>query len=88
MRKATLNITFDEEKYSTMKLYLDQKGVSIEDELVRHLEALYTKTVPSVVREFLDLRAGKTGEQPPVKSRRTRASTSVDDGESEVRNNV
>ena len=34
MRKATLNITFDEEKYSTMKLYLDQRGVCIEDELV------------------------------------------------------
>lgn len=88
MRKATLNIPFDEEKYSTMKLYLDQKGVSIEDELVRHLEALYTKTVPPVVREFLDLRAGKTVEQTSVKSRRTRASTPVDDSESEVSNNV
>lgn len=88
MRKATLNITFDEEKYSTMKLYLDQKGVSIEDELVRHLEALYTKTVPSVVREFLDLRAGKIVEQTPVKGRRTRASTSVDDSETEVSKDV
>ena len=88
MRKATLNISFDEEKYSTMKLYLDQKGVSIEDELVRHLEALYKKTVPPVVREFLDLRAGKTVEQTSVKSRRTRASTPVDDSESEVSNNV
>ena len=88
MRKATLNITYDEEKYSTMKLYLDQKGVSVEDELVRHLEALYTRTVPPVVREFLDLRAGKTVEQTSVKSRRTRASTPVDDSESEVSNNV
>jgi len=88
MRKATLNITFDEEKYSTMKLYLDQKGVSVEDELVRHLEALYTKTVPSVVREFLDLRAGKAVEQAPVKGRRARVSASEDDSETEVRSNV
>ena len=59
MRKATLNISFDEEKYSTMKLYLDQKGISIEEELVRYLESLYTKTVPSVVREFLDTASKK-----------------------------
>ena len=88
MRKATLNITFDEEKYSTMKLYLDQKGVSVEDELVRYLESLYTKTVPSVVREFLDLRAGKVVEPVPVKGRRTKAATSVDDSELGVRSNV
>ncbi len=88
MRKATLNITFDEEKYSTMKLYLDQRGVCIEDELVKHLESLYTKTVPPVVREYLDLRAGKVVEQAPVKGRRTRAAKAEDNSGSEVSSNV
>lgn len=88
MRKATLNISFDEEKYSTMKLYLDQKGVSIENELVRYLEALYTKTVPSIVRDFLDLRAGKTGEQTPAKGRRTKATAIDTEAETEVTENV
>lgn len=88
MRKATLTVTFDEEKYSTMKLYLDQKGVNIEEELTRHLEALYTKNVPSVVREFLDLRAGKAVDSAPVKGRRTRTTTSANYSETEVSNNV
>lgn len=88
MRKATLNITFDEEKYSTMKLYLDQRGVCIEDELVKHLESLYTKTVPPVVREYLDLRTGKTVEQTPAKGRRTRTAKAEDNSGSEVNSNV
>ena len=81
MRKATLNITFDEEKYSTMKLYLDQRGVCIEDELVKHLESLYTKTVPPVVREYLDLRAGNKG-------RRAKTAKAEDNSGSEVSSNV
>ena len=58
MKKTTLTISFDEEKLSAMKMYLEQKQQTIEGELEKSLDALYAKTVPAVVREFLDLRAG------------------------------
>lgn len=58
MKKTTLTISFDEEKLSAMKMYLEQKQQTVEGELDKSLNALYAKTVPAGVREFLDLRAG------------------------------
>lgn len=58
MKKTALTISFDEEKLSAMKMYLEQKQQTVEGELEKSLDALYAKTVPAGVREFLDLRAG------------------------------
>lgn len=55
MKKTTLTISFDEEKLSALKMYLEQKQQTVEGELDKSLDALYAKTVPAVVREFLDL---------------------------------
>ena len=54
MKKTTFNISFDEDKASALVLYLSQKGTELE----RALDALYTKTVPAGVREFIDMRSG------------------------------
>ena len=58
MKKGSITIPYDEEKLAALRLYLEQKGLSVEQELVSATENLYTKTVPSNVREFLDLRSG------------------------------
>ena len=58
MKKTTLNVSFDEDKASALVLYLSQKGTSAEAELEKALDALYTKTVPAGVREFIDMRSG------------------------------
>ncbi len=58
MKKATVMITMDEEKLTALRLYLSQKDQQVETELERAAEALYQKTVPAGVREFIDLRAG------------------------------
>ena len=58
MKKDSITIPYDEEKLAALRLYLEQKGLSVEQELVSATESLYTKTVPSNVREFLDLRSG------------------------------
>lgn len=66
MKKDSISIPYDEEKLAALRLYLEQKGQSVEQELVFAAESLYTKTVPSNVREFLDLRSGmevKTAER-------------------------
>ena len=65
MKKTTVNISFDEEKTSALKLYLDQKETSVEAELEKALDVLYAKVVPSGVREFIDLRT-RTAPSPIV----------------------
>ena len=58
MKKTTFNISFDEDKESALVLYLSQKGTTTEAGLEKALDALYTKTVPAGVREFIDMRSG------------------------------
>ena len=60
MRKISISLSFDEEKFAALKLYLKQKENSVEDELIKSLETLYLKNVPAGVREFLTLRSGST----------------------------
>lgn len=57
MKKTTINISYDEEKLSALKMYLGQKGSSLDDELVKMLDTLYGKTVPASVREFISMKS-------------------------------
>ena len=58
MKKDSITIPYDEEKLAALRLYLEQKGQSVEQEIVSAVDALYAKAVPGNVREFLDLRSG------------------------------
>lgn len=62
MKKATITVNFDEEKAAALKRYLEQKGTSVETELAKSLETLFTKSVPAGVREFIALRSGNGTE--------------------------
>lgn len=81
MKKTTITITFDEEKLSALKIYLEQKNQTAEEELEAALAVLYNKTVPAGVREYLDLRSGKT--PPAVKPKRAKPLPSSAVGASE-----
>ena len=72
MKKTSISVSYDEEKLSTLRLYLEQKGIQIEEELTRSLDALYAKNVPAGVREFLNLRSGNAETAAP-KVRRQKA---------------
>lgn len=65
MRKTTITISFDEEKLSALKMYLDQKNMKVESELEKALDILYTKNVPAGVRDFIDMKAGNTNTAAP-----------------------
>ena len=67
MKKTSITVSFDEEKLSALKLYLEQKGQKVEKELEKSLETLYNKTVPTGVREYLSLRSA---EKVPVKGKK------------------
>lgn len=75
MKKATITISYDEEKLNALKLYLSQKGTPVEDELNKDMDALYTKSVPVGVREFIEMRNGTPPTKPAApKQKKTKIS--------------
>lgn len=74
MKKATITVSFDEERLSALKMYLEQKNQTLESELENALSGLYSKTVPAGVREFLDLHSGTA--MPEIKQKRMKPSPS------------
>lgn len=68
MKKDSITLPYDEEKLAALRLYLEQKGQSVEQEMVSAVDALYAKAVPGNVREFLDLRSGM--EPKPAEKRK------------------
>ena len=58
MKKANITLAYDAEKLSALKLYLEQKSLSVETELIAATDNLYVKTVPANVRDFIELQAG------------------------------
>ena len=75
MKKINISITFDEEKLTALKMYLGQKNMTVEKELTKALDALYGKTVPAGVREYLALRT----ETPADKKKKNVAPSAVAD---------
>lgn len=53
MKKVNISIAYEEEKYAALTMYLVQKGMNLETELTAALDSLYTKQVPSAVRDFV-----------------------------------
>lgn len=62
MKKTTIGVAFDEEKTTAARLYMKQKNMSLEEELAKAMETIYTRNVPAGVREFIDMRTGTTIE--------------------------
>ena len=77
MKKDQINVAYDSEKLSALKMYLSQKNTTVEKELAKALDALYGKTVPVGVREFIALRSG--AESPTEKKKKNVAPSAVAD---------
>jgi hypothetical protein len=57
MKNEIITIKYAEEKLSALKIYLEQKDTTVEEELAKFLDTLYAKTVPSGVRDYIEARA-------------------------------
>lgn len=64
MRKTTVTVSYDEEKLEALKKYLARKDIGVEDELVKSIDTLYNKNVPSAVKEYLEMK-----NEPPTPKR-------------------
>lgn len=65
MKKVSVNIMYDSEKLSAIKLYMSQRDMDIKDELKKSVDALYSKYVPANVREFIDMKSTVTKLSKP-----------------------
>ncbi len=57
MKKATIHISYDEEKLNATKLYLEQKGTHLDNDVIKMLDTLFNKTVQSGVRDFISMKS-------------------------------
>lgn len=72
--KKCIMVGYEEEKLMALRMYAEQKGVSIEEELAQTAESLYQKIVPGNVKAFLEM---KSGGQKPKKKPRDPSSSAV-----------
>ena len=66
MKKTTVTVTFDDEKLGALEFSLRKEHSSVQEHLEDALNALYEKTVPEPLREYLDSKAA-----PAPKPKRT-----------------
>ena len=73
--KKNITITMENDKLSALRMYSEQKGVTVEEELTKYAEQLYAKVVPQNVREYIDM---MSKQQPASKPRNTSAAEDTD----------
>lgn len=75
--KKCIMVSYEEEKLLALRMYAEQRGASVEEELAQAAEAMYQKIVPANVRSFLDM---KVESQKPKKKPRDTSASVVGDG--------
>ena len=58
MKKYSISFEYDEERIKALKKYLEVKETTLETEILRAVDSLYSKTVPVGVREYIALMSG------------------------------
>ena len=66
MKETTIQIKTEFEKVNAIRICMNGKGCSFEQELADYVDALYKKYVPQAVREFIE----KADEQEQTNARR------------------
>ena len=64
--KNTIIITLDHNKTAALKMYLEQRNSSLDEEISKYVDQLYGKIVPQNVRDFIEL-SGKQKNSPKPK---------------------
>lgn len=80
MKKATITITFEQEKLNAIQFYAGKKDASLTTELNDYMEKLYEKYVPAQTREYIESQNEPVREKP---MRPTRPATQTADATSQ-----
>ena len=76
--KKCIMVSYEEEKLLALRMYAEQRGASVEEELAQAAEAMYQRIVPANVRAFVDM---KVERQKPKKKARDVPPSAVGDGQ-------
>lgn len=77
MKTVNVSIEFDEHKVKALKIYLEKKDTTVEEQMKKALESLYEKSVPAGVRDFLTMSYEDTAKTPKKPKRIQKADTEV-----------
>ena len=55
--KNTVTITLEDYKVQALKIYLSEKNSSLDEEISKYAEQLYSRVVPQTVRGFIEMTA-------------------------------
>lgn len=72
--KKCVSVYIDDDKYLALKMGVQQKGTSVEEELAQAMEGLYQRVVPANVRTYLDMK-----QEIQKSKRKTQGSSAVGD---------
>lgn len=64
VKNINIQISYDEDKLEALKVFLDEKGKTLDGELTELVNSLYERTVPQKVQFFLE-RKNKTDLAKP-----------------------
>lgn len=75
MKKATVTISFDQEKLKAIQFYAGKSGSSLKSDLDEFMEKLYKRYVPSQTREYIESMAEPEEQSRPRPVRSPRSAT-------------
>lgn len=64
MKKIEIILSFEEEKLEALEFSLRKEKSSVQKKMQEELAALYEKSVPEAVREYLDRKSAPVRERP------------------------
>ncbi|MDD4493565.1 MAG: DUF6103 family protein [Eubacteriales bacterium] len=53
MKNSNVSVSFEDEKLTAVRRYMQKKNANLEEELTAQLEKLYQKYVPAGVQEYI-----------------------------------
>ena len=53
MNETAVSIMYDREKVDALRVYLGHKNTTLDIELSKTMDSLYSKVVPNLVRDFI-----------------------------------
>ena len=65
MKTETLQIKYDAEKLSTLRLYMKKSQANLDGELAKCVDRLCEKHIPKDVRELFEMRRQEQTARPP-----------------------
>lgn len=80
MKTVNVSVEFDEYKIKALKIYLEKKDTTVEEQMKKALEYLYEKNVPAGVRDFLSMSYEDTTKTPKKPPKAETEVTTVNEG--------